>query len=340
MGVQASNVLTLMDWAKRKDPDGKTSAVVEMLSQTNDILLDMLFQEGNLETGHRTTVRTGLPAVFWRLLNQGVQPSKSSTAQIDENCGMLEAYCEVDKDLADLNGNTSEFRLSEAMAFIEAMNQEMASTLFYGNNGVSPEQFNGLSVRYASLEAANGLNIISGNGSASDNASIWLVTWGANTIHGIFPKGSKAGILQKDHGEVTVETTAGVGGSRMQAYREHFQWKNGIALRDWRYTVRFCNIDTANLVAETSPADLIKGMIKMVHRIPHLKMGTPIFYMNRTLFQMLDIQRFEYLGGGLSGNAGGGGINYETIDGQSVPSFRGIPIRLCDALLVTEATIT
>lgn len=340
MATLMANVLTLTDWAKRKDPDGKTAKIIELLSQTNDVLLDMLYAEGNLETGHRTTVRTGLPSVFWRLLNQGIQPSKSTTAQIDENCGMLEAYCEVDKDLADLNGNTSEFRLSEAMAFIESMNQTMATTLFYGNNGVNPEQFNGLAVRYSSLSAANASNIVNAGGSGSDNSSIWLVCWGANTIHGIFPKGSQAGIKQKDHGEVTLETTAGVAGSRMQAYREHFQWKNGIALRDWRYVVRIANIDISNLIAESSAADLIKAMIRATHRIPHMKMGKPVFYMNRTCFQMLDIQRFEYLGGGPGGSAGGGGISYETVDGKSVPAFRGIPIRICDALTQTEATVS
>jgi len=106
MSTLSTNVLTLADWAKRLDPDGKVPAIVELLAQTNDLLMDMQWIEGNLPTGHRTTVRTGLPTVAWRLLNQGVQPSKSTTAQIDEACGMLEAWSEVDKDLAMLNGNT------------------------------------------------------------------------------------------------------------------------------------------------------------------------------------------------------------------------------------------
>lgn len=147
MSTLGSNALTLADWAKRVDPDGKTPMIVELLSQTNEILSDMLWIEGNLPTGHRTSVRTGLPTVAWKLLNQGVQPSKSTTAQIDEACGIMEAWSEIDKDLAELNGNTASFRLSEAQAFIEAMNQEMAQTLFYGNASISPEEFTGLSDR-------------------------------------------------------------------------------------------------------------------------------------------------------------------------------------------------
>lgn len=333
MALLNANVLTLADWAKRLDPDGKVPDIVEMLSQTNELLLDMGWKEGNLPTGHRVTVRTGLPTAAWRLLNAGVQPSKSRTAQLDEGCGILEAWSEIDKDLVELNGNTAEFRLSEAQAFIEAMNQEMASTLFYGNSGVSPEEFTGLAARYSLLSAANGQNIVNANGSdASNQSSIWLIVWGEQTVCGIFPKGSMAGLQHTDKGLVTVETTAGIAGTRMEAYQDKWQWKCGIALKDWRYVVRIANIDVSNLVAESSAADLIKLMIKAIHRIPNLRMGKAVFYMNRTLFQMLDIQRYDNV-------IAGGGLVYDKVDGMMQPSFRGIPIRVCDALLETENAV-
>lgn len=328
-----ANALTLADWAKRVDPDGKVPSIVELLSQSNEVLQDMQWLEGNLPTGHRTTVRTGLPSVAWKLLNQGTQPSKSTTAQIDEACGILEAWSEVDKDLAMLNGNTAAFRLSEAQAFIESMNIEMAQTLFYGNSGLAPEEFNGLSVRYSSLSAANGQNIISGSGAGSDNSSIWLICWGPQTVHGIFPKGSKAGLMHEDLGEVTVETSAGIAGTRMRAFQDHWQWKCGVALKDWRYAVRIPNIDISNLVDKSSAADVIELMIKAIHRIPSMAMGKPVFYMNRTVKQMLDIQRRDDV-------ISGGGLMYNEVDGKLVPSFRGIPIRTVDALLETEAQVT
>ena len=133
MATLANTALTLADWAKRTDPEGRVPVVAELLSQTNEILEDCLFVEGNLPTGHRVVIRTGLPTVYWRALNQGIQNSKSTTAQVDESCGILEARSEVDKDLAELNGNTAQFRLSEDQAFLEAMNQTQASTLFSAN---------------------------------------------------------------------------------------------------------------------------------------------------------------------------------------------------------------
>lgn len=325
-------VVTLADWAKRLDPDGKVDKIVELLSQTNEILDDMPFTEGNLPTGHRLTQRTGLPTIYWRLINQAVPTSKSTTAQVDEQAAMMEAWSEVDSELVNLNVNPSEFRLSEAKAFLEGMTQEMASTLFYGNSGLNPEEFTGLAPRYSSLSATNGSNIITGGGAGADNTSIWLVGWGENSAYGIFPRNSKAGISHEDLGQVTVESTAGIGGQRMRAFQDRFVWKVGLCLKDWRYVVRIPNIDVSNLVAKSSAADLIELMIKAIHRIPNLKACRPVFYMNRTVHQMLDIQKRDDV-------ISGGGLTYSDVDGMTVTSFRGIPVKTCDALLETEAVV-
>lgn len=334
MAALSTGALTLADWAKRLDPDGNTSTVVELLNQTNGILQDMLFIEGNLPTGHRTTVRTGLPTAAWRLLNAGVAVSKSTTAQIDEQCGMLEAWSEVDLDLLKLNGNSASFRLSEAKAFIEAMNQEMTRVLFYGNAGLNPEQFTGLSPRYATISGAtNASHVLTAAGAGSDNSSIWLVGWNENTICGIFPKGSLAGLQHTDYGEETAELTAGIGGNRMRVMRERFQWKAGIAQKDWRYAVRICNIDISNLVGKSSAANLFDLMIKAIHRIPNLDAVRPVFYMNRSCYEMLDIQARDAV-------STGGQLTYEYVDGKPKMMFRMIPVRKVDQLTEAETVVS
>lgn len=334
MSTLGTNYLTLADWAKRQDPDNKAARIIELLMQSNEILSEMLWKEGNLPTGERTTVRTGLPTVAWRLINAGVAPSKSTTAQIDESVGLLEAWSAVDCELAKLNSDVAAFRLSEASAFIEAMNQEMASTLFYGNSGLAPEEITGFATRYSSLSAANGQNIVSGGGTdAGNQSSIWLICWGANTVFGIYPKGSQAGLEHKDLGEETVNDANGVAGALMRAYRDQFVWKAGIALKDWRYVVRIANIDISNLVAKSSAADLFDLMIKAMHRIPNLNMGKCAWYMNRTVHQMLDIQTRDDV-------QTGGQLKYELVEGKPVLSFRGIPIRTTDALTETENQVS
>lgn len=317
---------TLLDLARASDPNGKISAVVEILTATNEILEDMSWIEGNLPTGHRTTIRTGLPTPTWRKLYGGVQPNKGTTAQVTDNCGMLEAYAEVDKALADLNGNTAEFRLLEDRAHIEGMNQEMADTLFTGNEGTEPEAFTGLNTRFSSTTAANGENIILGGGSGSDNANIWLIVWGPNTVHGIIPKGSKAGIQVTDKGQVTVEDASnGSNTGRFEAYRTHYRWDAGLTVRDWRYVVRIANIDKSALTKDAATgADLPDLMFQAMRRVPNLALGRPAFYMSRDTATWLGRQTAN-----LTANST---LSVENVGGKFVERFKGVPIRRVDAL--------
>lgn len=320
---------TLLDFAKSIDPNGATATVVELLNQTNEILMDMQWIEGNLPTGHRTTIRTGLPGTTWRQLYQGVQPTKSVRAQVDDACGMLEARSEVDKDFANLNGNTAAFRLSEARSFLEAMNQGMLSTLFYGDSSVNKERFTGLSARYNNSAAGNGTNIIKMGGSGNANCSIWLVGWGSETCTGIFPKGSEGGLTHQDLGEIDAFDSNNY---RFRAFADHWQWKCGISLRDWRYVIRIANIDTAALLADTAGTSvkIIEAMIKARMRIPALGLCKPVFYVNRTVKEMLEIQAMNK-----SQNA------VRLMEGaqQFDVGVYNIPVRLCDQLLTTEANV-
>jgi len=243
MATIGSSLLTLSDWAKRVDPDGKTSLITEILEQNNEMLERMLWKEGNLPTGEQTTVRTGLPDVFWRLINKGVPNSKSTTAQITESVGMLTARSQVDRDEAMLNGNTNAYRLSESVSFMEAMSQEMQATLIYGDAS-TPEEFVGFDNRYNDLSAVNGQNILPAGGAASDNSSIWLVGWGARTIFGVFPKGSKAGLSHEDLG---LDDAFDADNNRFRAYLDDYGWKAGLVVKDHRYAVRIPNIKDLSL---------------------------------------------------------------------------------------------
>ena len=337
MAVLANGVPTLHNWAKSLDPSGRTARVVEALNQKNPILRDVPYVEGNLPTGHRDSIRTGLPAVAWRLLNQGVAPTTSTEAQVDFQCGLMEAWAEVDTEVAKLNGNSPTFRAMKAKAFIEAMGQEAAQTLFYGNQGLAQEEFTGLTPFYSSLSGSTADNVITGAGSGADNSSVWLIGWGDETIHGIFPLGSMAGLMHQDLGEETAEITAGVGGTRMRVFRDKFTWKMGLVVKDWRYGVRICNIDISNLVAESSAADLIKLMSRALDRPPDDQGVSLVFYCNRTVFSMLRIQALNKSANALA--------VVPALDqfgnpiGRGELQFDGVPIRRCDQLLTTEAAV-
>ena len=318
---------TILDVAKRMTGDGNLDKIVEMMNQTNEVLTDMTMLEGNLPTGNVSTVRTGLPKVAWSVFNDGVEPSKSATAQATDTCGMLEAYAVVDRELAKIANNAKEFRLQEDRAFLEAMNQEMASTLFYGSKAM-PEKFVGLTPRYSDKTAKSGENIIDAGGTGANLTSIWLVVWSPNTVHGIYPKGSKVGFEMEDDGVVDVTTPEG---KKYKAYQTHYQWKNGLTVRDWRYVVRIANIDVTKLKKDASTgADLIDLMIDAEEKVPNLGMGRPVWYMNKTVRGFLRKQLNE-------------GHKYQTAAGEEpgkiTVDFNGTPVRRTDALIIGEQQV-
>lgn len=325
---------TLLDVTKRTDPDGKVSAVAEVLTQTSDILDHMTFVEGNLTTGHRGSIRTGIPEPTWRKYNQGVQPTKSTVATITANTGMLEDYSEVDAALADLAANRNEFRLSEDKAKLQGFNNKAARYLIYGNEGTEPESITGLSAFYntVSTSVPNSENVIDAGGTGTDNASIWLVVWSPETVFGIYPKGSKAGIQVNDktpNGPTTINNSDG---SRMEAYQTHYKWDLGLFLKDWRFVVRICNIDKSLLKADKSTgANLPDLMYQAMEQVPNLSMGRAVFYMSRGTRSMVRRQIVD----GTKNST----LPAEQVGGKMFPLFQEIPMGRIDALAADEARV-
>lgn len=346
MATVGTQYLTLADWAKRQDDDGKTALIVDLLSQANEMMDDMLWTECNQTASHKTTIRTGLPQGTWRRLYQGVQPTKSTTAQIVENTGNLEAFSQIDKDLADLNGNTADFRLSEDSSFYEGLTQQMQSAFMYSNTVSTPDQIMGFSPRYSTVNSANAQsakNVLDMGGTASTNTSIWLVAWGPNTAHGIFPRAKPAGLQHFDLGQEMIQNADG---SKYMAYISRFKWESGLCVRDWRYVVRMANIDVTQLNG-TNAANLINGVIRSFHRFPTTprtvanvqdatKPSGPIgggrmaIYCNRVVATYFDLQAL---------NKTNVLLQMGEWDGRPVTTFRGVPIRTVDKILSTEARV-
>lgn len=343
---------TLLDIAKSFDPQGKVAIVAELLNQSNEIIQYMNFVEGNLPTGHKAVVRAGLPTVTLRQFYKGVSPSKSGRATIEDVCAILEGRNEIDQDLAELNGNTAAFRLSEGLAFVESMNQSFAQQVIYGDTTTNKDGILGLTPRYSSLSATSGANVISAGGAGADNTSVWLVVWGAETVTGIFPKGSKAGLNQEDLGVIDAFDSSN---NRYRAYAERWQWKFGLHVKDWRYAVRIANIDISDLTGQTGTQAITaatwinKLMIKALARIPSMGMGTPTFLASRTVKEMLAIGALDKSQNALSfteatnqyGKVGPGsvaGTGTGIKGGQLL--FMGVPVLTVDQILATEAVVS
>jgi hypothetical protein len=332
MAAIGSTVGNLVDITRGLDPAGRALNVAMLLSQKNEMINDIPWQEANGLTGHVMAQQTSLPSVSWRSYNGFVTPSKGTVAQITEGMGMLEGYSEVDVKLASLGGNVNGYRLQQEKMFAESITQEFAGTLLYGNVTTAPKEFNGLATRYNSLTGAVGDNVVSGGGSGSDNTSIWIVGWGQSSVYGLYPKGTMAGLDYQDLGVQTITNATGVGGGKMQAYVGHWSWSCGLAVQDWRNIVRICNLDVSALVADSNAADLPTLINNGIHRLNSLEGVTPRIYMNRTAFERLDYQCRQDV-------RLGGQLSYQVVDGKPMNIWRGFPIRISDQITETESAV-
>lgn len=342
MAVLGSGVATLVDIAKRLDPDGRPARIAERLNQSNEILDDMIWVEGNLPTGDRTTVRVGLPAVAFRSINQGVPRSKSQVGQYDEGAAQLAGASQVDRTAAELSGDPAKFRLDEAQSFFEAMNQEQAATLFDGNASASPKEFTGFGPRFNSLSGATAEQIIDAGGTGTDNRSIWIINWSEDGITGIYPKGSKAGLTHMDttanlraaaDGYPIGDLVQDESGNDYLAYTDFFQWDAGLAGKDPRDAVRIANIDFSLLTKDRSTgADIEDLIIQGFHRLGNVGPNAAI-YVPKPIGAMMHRQA-------IGDTRGGRGVTgFEDIGGRKVPAILGLPIRSVDALNVDEARV-
>uniref|UniRef100_A0A6M3K5S9 Putative major capsid protein n=1 Tax=viral metagenome TaxID=1070528 RepID=A0A6M3K5S9_9ZZZZ len=323
-----STYLTLADWAQRQKPTGGVDQVIEVLAASNPILADANVMEGNLPTGHRSTQRTSQPTGTWRLLNYGVASEKSTTEQVTDLCGILEAYSTLDVDEASLNGDEAAFRASEDNAFVSGLSSTAATALFYGNQNDNPEQMHGLSPRYNNTSGTYASQIITGGSADTDNTSIWIVTWGPNTCSLIYPKGSKAGLTTEDLGKQLVRDSSN---RTYQAYVTKFQWKLGLTLRDYRYVIRICNIDSSLLTSDAATgADLLDKMLDGYYARPTVdlgKMAKTFIYCNKRVAKFLHKQ---------AQNKSNVNLTLDAPAGKPVVSFLDAPIRVCDNITVAE----
>jgi hypothetical protein len=340
MATIGSYYPTLID-ANKASAEGQ---VIELLAQQNPILDDAMAVECNMDSVHRHMVRTGLPGVSWGRLYQGIPQGKATMQQVDDTTGFIHARSEIDVRLLKLAPDKAKARLVDTMPFLEALNQEMASGLFYHDTATTPEKFKGLSARYSAFNSnlpnvaqpniAN--QVIDGGGVGSDNTSIWFVTWGDHATHLLYPKGTKAGVEIDDKGEQRV---LDANGQPYFAKEVIYTWHLGAAVKDWRYNARAANIDVSDMLAGN--VDLWALMRKAYYRLQSRRLNAQssriAIYMNKDVLEVLDAQSTDRALTSARQNTTH--LTSQMVEGQEVKFYRGIPIKETDAILNTEAAV-
>lgn len=305
-------------------------SIVEMFKQTNEILDEMIMVQCNNKTVHKSTVRTALPDVAWRMLNRGIKPTKGGKKQETFTTGVLESHSEVDERelIYGEPGSeaNSQYRLDESKAHQMSMSNKMATTLFYGDEKINPAGFTGLGAYYYSLDPEKCIAadyVVDAGGTGNNLTSLYFVVWDPSTIHGIFPEGTIAGFKHRDNGRVQIHDTEN--GGSFWGYQAQLNWDLGLAVRDFRYGVRVANIDVTNLDAK-----FLNTMIEAHEKIEDMSAGKVAIYCNRsvrTYLSKLAADKHNVM------------LNIDMYHGKRVTHFWDAPIRRVDAILNTEERI-
>lgn len=273
----------LLDHAKQFSPTGDEYAVAKVLEQSNPVIKDMPVIESNDESGHTYAVQTGIPEPTWRRAYQGVEPTKHTQKVVHDTYGRMSAYSIVDVAVAEKGGKIAETRAAMAEHHLEGMAQSMARKVFYGSNADNEKSFIGLAPRFGFTSGAeSSANVISNGGSGANvQSSIYLVGWGKNKAFGFYPKGTRAGIKRYDYsanGPVPCELESG---KTFPGYKEQYEWLMGMAVADWRYSARLCNIQAPTSMDNDACKALFKNFMKAVNQIHNVDAVNLVAYCSR-----------------------------------------------------------
>ena len=162
-----------------------------------------------------------------------------------------------------------------------------------------------------------------------------MVNWGPQSIFGVYPAGTQAGLKRTDYsaGGKLVQLqgldTSGNPGT-FYGYDEIFEIDHGLVVKDFRQACRIANIDVSNAKANVSAADLIDLLITASYRLDDAQGA--VIYLNRTMHGVLHKQARTSV-------SVGGGLTFDNYEGQKLLHFNGMPIRIQDSILNTEARV-
>ncbi len=321
---------TLIDVAKRLDPDGSVAQIAEVLQQFSPAFQDAPYIESNSPAGNQVTVRSSLPAVAFVRINEGVTRTKSTTKQLVDSMGIVDAMSEVDVRMRNVVADFNGYRWGEDQSFLESIAQKIETTIFTGSELSDEKAFTGFKARFGTISTTlgnNGYQIVAGGGVGSDNESIWVVDWGERACHLIYPAGTVAGITHNDRGEQRVLDAAS---NPFFAAVSEFLITCGLSIKNIRHVCRIPNIDKTDLASATPP-NLVNLLIDAVHKMAAPNGVQRVIYCSRNVAGCIEKQAVSKTNLALSMGEWAG---------QPTPTFRGFPIRETDALGADEALVS
>ena len=327
-------IYTLIDLVKMLSPnDGRLLFVAQTLARKNPIVREVPILEANQILAHVGSRQNSLPTVQKRAINDGVPKSTHKEIPVTAPMSLFETMSQIDEELLRLAGaNAAAFRERKDAAFVEAMAQAVADEIFFGSLADDVLGFNGLATMFNSLSTyPNGdsswyYNVQNGGGSTGCT-SIWVIEWGPEKAHLIYPKGTQGGIEINDLGKQLV--TGVTASTQFVAYVTQFKWRCGMYVQDERCVQRIGNIE------RTGAANIFDDdmLITALNRLPDMgENPNTRIYCNRQIRTQMDIR--------VKDKNNVNYVNNNDAFGKPVMYFRGVPVQVCDALNTAESDVS
>lgn len=317
--IETNDYHTLIELAKRHDPNGNTAELIDILSKKNPMLEEAHWEEANDLTSHTFTQIIAEPAGEWGRINKGVTFANGRTEQVKEPIAMLESASLVDVRLLERARNPEKYLAEENKMHVRGMGKTAHTGILYGNSATNPDTVNGLFNRYNLTSKSN---VIGASGTGSDVTSIAIVKWGRDGVYFTYPRGGKRIISESGPKEELIQPTAGKGYKAMVTF---FRLNFGICVADDRCFQRIANIESAGTSNIFDEDDVITAL----NNIPDRE--NVVIYVNPTIKTQMDIALKDKTN-----------VHFtiEEAWGKPTVHFQGVPVRVCEGIVNTETAIS
>ena len=265
-------------------------------------------------TSYKTVLRTGLPTVGFRRLNEGVTDTKSTFEEKLVQCFVASGRIVVDKATATgFEGGESELQAIEGAGIMEALFRKIGSQVFYGVSNDAKG--------FPGLQAMCSADVVANAAGSTAKTSCYAVKFGPQAVQMIYGNETPAALSPWREGD-GVDST----GARFPAWIADLTMWVGLQCVSKHAVGRIYNIGT----------DSGKGMTDALVAELLSKWYGPapdVLFMNRRSAYQLQTSRTVTISTGGSNKIAG---NIGTVAAHPTES-NGIPIVVTDQLSNAEA---
>lgn len=320
MATKTSTDPTLSDLiAQTKDDE--FLPIIDTLMEEFEALEDMVWVESNGPTDHLYSQTLNEPAGTWRSINEGVDQERAQFKQLRETMAFLESFSQVDDRLVRISKDKQKLRSNQDARFISGMGKTFANAFVNNADGspVASKAFNGLRGRLNSKAMAN----VYTAADSSNLTSLFIIQWGENKVHMIYPAGWKHGLAKEDLG---LDTVVDSDGKKYRAWLSRYELAVGLVINNMDNIARIGDIDSTDDIATSGVDDLI---IVALNNMPGRGKGA-VIYGDISMLTQFDIAVKDKANVNLSiGDA----------FGRQITSFLQRPIKLIEKIGAAESAL-